>query len=56
MIPLRQRKKKRIKGKYRRKIKREFNRELYYNRNLVETVFSVLKRKYCEEIREKRYR
>nr|WP_321498246.1 IS5 family transposase [uncultured Methanolobus sp.] len=55
MIPLRQRKRKRIKGKYRRKMEREFNRELYHNRNLVETMFSVLKRKYGEEIRAKRY-
>jgi transposase len=56
MIPLRQRKRKRIKGKYRRKMEREFNRELYHNRNLVETMFSVLKRKYGEEIKAKRYR
>jgi hypothetical protein len=55
MIPLRQRKRKRIKGLYRRKMVREFNRELYHNRNLVETMFSVLKRKYSEEIRAKRY-
>jgi hypothetical protein len=55
IIPLRQRKRKRIKGKYRRKMVREFNRELYHNRNLVETMFSVLKRKYNEEIRAKRY-
>ncbi|WP_340819128.1 IS5 family transposase [Methanolobus sp. WCC4] len=55
MIPLRQRKRKRIKGKYRRKMERGFNRELYHNRNLVETMFSVLKRKYSEEIRAKRY-
>ena len=55
MIPLRLRKRKRIKGKYRRKMEREFNRELYHNRNLVETMFSVLKRKYSEEIRAKGY-
>ncbi|WP_319509135.1 IS5 family transposase [uncultured Methanolobus sp.] len=55
MIPLRLRKRKRIKGKYRRKMEREFDRELYHNRNLVETMFSVLKRKYGEEVRSKRY-
>ena len=33
----------------------EFNRELYHTRNLVETMFSVLKRKYSEEIRAKKY-
>jgi hypothetical protein len=55
MIHLRQRKRKMIKGKYRRKMEREFNRKLYHNRNLVETMFSVLKRKYSEEIRAKEY-
>jgi predicted enzyme involved in methoxymalonyl-ACP biosynthesis len=55
MIPLRQRKRKRIKGFYRRKMVWEFDRELYHNRNLVETMFSVLKRKYGEEVRAKKY-
>ncbi|NPE32045.1 IS5 family transposase, partial [Methanococcoides sp. SA1] len=55
MIPLRQRKRKKIKGKYRRKMIWEFDEELYHNRNLVETMFSVLKRKYGEEIRAKKY-
>jgi hypothetical protein len=55
MIPLRQRKRKRIKGVYRRKMAWEFDKDLYHNRNLVETMFSVLKRKYGEEIRAKKY-
>ncbi|MDG6245123.1 MAG: transposase, partial [Methanolobus sp.] len=55
MIPLRQRKRKRIKGSYRRKMAWGFDRELYNNRNLVETIFSVLKRKYGEDVRAKRY-
>jgi predicted enzyme involved in methoxymalonyl-ACP biosynthesis len=55
MIPLRQRKRKRIKGVYRRKMVWDFDKDLYHNRNLVETIFSVLKRKYGEEIRAKRY-
>jgi hypothetical protein len=38
---------------YRRKMPHEFDEELYHNRNLVETMFSVLKRKYSEEIKEK---
>ncbi len=50
MIALRQRKRKKIQGSYRRKIVWEFDRELYHNRNLVETMFSVLKRKCGEEI------
>jgi len=50
MIALRQRKRKKMKGSYRRKMVWEFDRELYHYRNLVETMFSVLKRKYGEEI------
>ena len=34
---------------------REFDGGLYHNRNLVQTRFSVLKRKYGEEIRAKKY-
>ena len=33
----------------------EFDEELYHNRNLAEMMFSVLKRKYGEEIRAKKY-
>ncbi|WP_342306519.1 transposase [Methanolobus sp. ZRKC5] len=55
MIPLRERERKMIKGKYRRKMEREFDKELYHNRNLVETMFSVLKRKYGEAVRAKKY-
>jgi predicted enzyme involved in methoxymalonyl-ACP biosynthesis len=33
-----------------------FDKKLYHNRNLVETMLSLLKRKYDEEIRAKRYR
>jgi len=55
MIPLRQRKRKRIKGHYRRKMIFEFDEELYHRRNLVETAFSVLKRKYGEEIKSRKY-
>lgn len=34
---------------------REFDRELYHNRNLVETMFSILKRKYGEQIKATKY-
>ena len=33
----------------------EYRNPLYYNRNLVETTFSVLKRKYGEEIKARQY-
>lgn len=55
MISLRQRKRKKIKGKYRRKMIDEFEELLYHCRNLVETMFSVLKRKYGEEVKAKKY-
>ncbi|QLC49345.1 IS5 family transposase [Methanolobus zinderi] len=55
IIPLRHRKRKRIKGKFRRKMIQEFDEKLYHNRNLVETTFSVLKRKYGEEIKARKY-
>jgi transposase len=55
MIPLRQRKRKKIKGKYRKKMIKEFEEILYYVRNLAETMFSVLKRKYGEEIKARNY-
>jgi hypothetical protein len=55
MIPLRHRKRKRIKGHYRRKIIFEFDEELYHKRNLVETAFSVLKRIYGEEVKARKY-
>jgi transposase len=55
IIPLRYRKRKRIKGKFRRKMVQEFDRNLYHKRNLVETMFSVLKRKYGEEIKARKY-
>ena len=55
IIPLRHRKRKRIKGKFRRKMVKEFDEELYHNRNLVETMFSVLKRKYGEGIKARKY-
>jgi hypothetical protein len=56
MIPLRNRKRKKIKGFYRRKMVKEFDEGLYHNRSLVETTFSVLKRKYGEELKARKYR
>ncbi|MFA0823134.1 MAG: IS5 family transposase [Methanomethylovorans sp.] len=55
MIPLRERKRKKIKGKYRRRMIQDFDRVLYHVRNLAETMFSVIKRKYGEEIKARKY-
>jgi hypothetical protein len=46
MIPLRHRKRKKIRGYSRRKMILGFDEELYRRRNIVETAFSILKRKY----------
>ncbi|ABE51276.1 DDE superfamily, IS4 transposase [Methanococcoides burtonii DSM 6242] len=46
IVPLRQLERKRIKGRYRKKMIHEFDNKIYSMRNLSETMFSVLKRKY----------
>jgi len=55
MIPVRERKRKRISGRYRRKNLAEFDEEIYHQRNLVETVFSVLKRRFGENLKARKY-
>jgi transposase len=56
VIPVRDRKRKRIGGMYRRELERSFDLKLYNRRNLVETTFSVLKREYGENVRSRKYR
>jgi hypothetical protein len=56
LIPVRNRKRKRIIGYYRRRISRSFDQEKYHQRNKVETVFSVLKRKFGESLKARKYR
>lgn len=56
VIPVRDRKRKRIGGRYRRELARSFDENLYHRRNLVETTFSVLKRGYGENVRSRKYR
>ncbi|KXS42411.1 MAG: transposase IS4 family protein [Methanohalophilus sp. T328-1] len=41
---------------YRRKMRDEFDENIYHYRNLAETMFSVLERKYREELRTRKYR
>ncbi|MGA2912288.1 MAG: IS5 family transposase [Methanoregula sp.] len=55
LIPVRTRKRKRISGYYRRELSRLFDLTLYLRRNLVETVFSVLKRKFGESLKARKY-
>jgi len=56
LIPVRDRKRKRISGYYRRRIALSFDQEKYHQRNKVETVFSVLKRKFGESLKARKYR
>ncbi len=44
MIPLRERRGKKIKGQYHRKMIQKFDRVLYHVRNLTEMMFSVIKK------------
>ena len=56
LIPVRNRKRKRISGYYRRRLAQAFDDEKYHQRNKVETVFSVLKRKFGEVLKARKYR
>jgi hypothetical protein len=56
LIPVRTRKRKRISGYYRKRLSDSFDLDMYHQRNKVETVFSVLKRKYGESLKARRYR
>jgi transposase len=56
LIPVRNRKRKRISGYYRRRIAQLFDEEKYHQRNMVETAFSVMKRKFGEALKARKYR
>jgi uncharacterized protein (DUF2267 family) len=56
LIPIRKRKRKRISGYYRKRLAHSFNYDEYHQRSKVETVFSVLKRKYGESLKARKYR
>ena len=56
LIPIRQRKRKRVSGYYRQKMVKLFDPDQYHQRNKVETVFSVLKRKFGESLKARKYR
>jgi len=55
LIPVRTRKRKRISGVYRRELSRSFDQTRYHQRNKVETVFSVLKRKFGEALKARKF-
>jgi hypothetical protein len=56
LIPVRPRKRKRISGFYQRELSCSFDQTLYHRRNLAETVFSLLKRKFGESLKARNYR
>jgi transposase len=56
LIPVRNRKRKRVNGRYRKLLSKEFDETVYHRRNLVETVFSVVKRRFGEGVRARKYR
>lgn len=43
-------------GRYRKQVKRHFEHGIYTQRNLVECIFSSLKRKFCPKLRARKYK
>jgi transposase len=56
IIPLRVRKKEENQEKYRKQLHIEFDKITYNRRNIVETIISVIKRKFGETLRARKLR
>jgi len=56
VILLRNRKRKRVNGRYRKLLSMEFDEAVYNRRNLAETIFSVMKWQYGDSVRARKYR
>jgi len=56
IVPLRERKRKRINGKYRKQLHTDFDNIRYNRRNIVETIISMVKRKFGETLRARKVR
>jgi Transposase DDE domain len=56
IISIGERKRKKIRGKYRKQLNLVFDRIKYNQRNIVETIFSLIKRKLGETLRAKKFR
>jgi len=54
-MSLRERKRKKIRGKHRKQLSLVFDRIKYYQRNIVETIYSVVKRKLGETLRARKF-
>ena len=55
IIPLRVRKRKKIRGKYRKQLNQSFDKIKYNQRNIVQTTFSVVKRNFGETLRARKF-
>jgi hypothetical protein len=49
------RKRTRIIGEYRQKLHKNFDKKVYNRRSIVETVFSVIKRKFGERVKARKF-
>ena len=56
IIPLRQRKRKKVGGKYRKQLLLVFDKIKYNQMNMVKTTFSVVKRKFGETLMARKFR
>jgi transposase len=56
LIPVRDMRRRKVHGRYRKMLFREFDRETYNQRNKAETVFSVVKRKFGDTMRSRSWR
>ena len=56
IIPVRERKRKKIRGKYRKQLNLVFERIKYNQINIVETIFYVVKRKLGETLQAGKFR
>jgi hypothetical protein len=56
VIPVRNRQRTKIHGRYRRQLARFFDRSVYHRRNLVEIASSVLKTRFGESLKARKYR
>ena len=56
ILLLRKRKRKKIKGKYRKQLYLSFDKTKYNKRNIAETTFSVIKRNFGEILTARKFR
>ncbi len=55
VIPVKKRKRTRIIGECRQQLNENFDKKVYNRRNIVEAVFSVIKRKFGEIVKARKY-